>query len=282
MVKTNRGYVFASAVISAAGVALTLLSLSTEKWIHGQTRADELSPELSDVNYGLFQGNFKQFSTVNYQVLMTCSFKHNVCALLCGKDGDERRTLLDNLYEGNIDPSYSMSNCPVTTSVYYLPISGSHRTYSGSASSDMKFLNAGVWLCTVIFIILSISTGLFSAGLALYNTVANPIEFFLSVKSLFIYNGLACGFIILYLILWGAMYNIVIIHNVGLYYTLVGQMSSDKMVYLGYSYWINFGPLVAYTCSVGLLYYREYLNAKDPKQKNVILEDSADPNIYLY
>lgn len=45
--------------------------------------------------------------------------------------------------------------------------------------TSKHFINAGVWLSTLLFWILAIVAGLVSTTLALYNTVDNPTEFFL-------------------------------------------------------------------------------------------------------
>jgi len=57
------------------------------------------------------------------------------------------------------------------------------------------------------------------------------------VKSLFIYNATGFGCTLLSMILWGTMYNLLIFHNVAIYDTIVGSITSDKTVFLGYSYW---------------------------------------------
>lgn len=289
MATTNRVYVLAAFFFSTVGVVFNIVSLSTEQWVYAEAAWNDVNVSTTPnvINYGLFQGNYKRmpFSRI-YQVTMTCSFKNNVCAMICGKDGAGRSDNLDNLYNNKINKNYSYDDCAyVTTRTYYLtavyipPV----RAADDTNVAHNSFINAGVWLCTVIFLILGILLGLFAAILALYNTVTNPILYFLGVKSLFFYNGAASCCTLLYIILWGTMFNLTIFHNVGVYDTLANIVSSDKRAYLGYSYWISFISPVFYSSSIVILYYREYLNARDPKQQKVNLDaDSADPNLYLY
>lgn len=121
--------------------------------------------------------------------------------MLCGADSSARATLLDNLYNNNISTSYSMDNCPTVLKFTYnyksfenLPSSlrtdtvnyGIYKFQSGWFNiiililvTSKHFINAGVWLSTLLFLILAIVAGLVSTTLALYNTVDNPTEFFL-------------------------------------------------------------------------------------------------------
>lgn len=283
MATTNRTYILVAFLISGIAAVFNIASLATEQWVYGETAFWDSAGGSNTVHFGLFQGNYVRmpFST-NYQLTMTCSFQHNVCALLCGPS---RTSMLDNLYNNIIDPDYAYADCPTVlrTTSFFRSFEDTHiRASSDATVAKSDFMNAGVWLCTLIFLILAALIGLFASVLAMYNAVTNPIQYFLSVRSLFYYNAAAFCSTFMYIVLWGAMYHITIFHNVGIYDTLVNNISSDKRAFLGYSYWISFIPLALYPASIVVLYYREYLNAKDPQTKVTLDVDSADPNLYLY
>ncbi|XP_066145314.1 uncharacterized protein [Euwallacea fornicatus] len=288
MATTNRVFIVIAFVLSGIAALFNTVSLSTEKWI--TARASDVS-DLTDtnyINYGLFFGNYKMTypSAGTYEISITCNFKYNICAMLCGLDNNARAILLDDLYN-NKSSNNTDNYCP---GVYKYTFAFNLFQYqppylrgnSNTIAKD-KFINAGVWLSTLIFLSLAMLTGLVATVLALYNTVSNPTQYYLSVKSLFIYNAAALFFTVLYMALWGTNYILHIFHNVAIYDTLVGNLTSDKTAFLGYSYWFGLISLAFYVGSIGILYYREYLNERDPRNKIVSLEaDSADPNLYLY
>lgn len=100
-----------------------------------------------------------------------------------------------------------------------------------------QFINAGVWLSTIIFLIVSALFGLFAAGLSVWNVAANPVEAWFNIFGLYIYNGIACFSSLLVVLLWGGMFASTINNNVGILYTIIGTMDSHGMAALGYSYW---------------------------------------------
>ncbi|XP_030754573.1 clarin-3-like [Sitophilus oryzae] len=285
MATTNRIYILATFLVSSIALIFNIVSLSTEQWITGKlSDLTDTTQDFSYINYGLFRGNYRRYVSIraSYQVEMTCNFANNVCALLCS--ADSTADLLDALYNNNInendDPTGS---CISTTSSVFAIHPLTAKTLTTTTYVNRKnFINAGVWLSTIVCLVIAAIIGLLASVLALYNTISNPINFYLSVGSLYFYNGLALGFTLLYVILWGTMYNLTIFHNVALYDTLAEKMTSDKMAFLGYSYWISFIPMTFYGASIAVLFYREHLNAKDPKQKNIQIEDSADPSLFLF
>ncbi|KAL1498319.1 hypothetical protein ABEB36_009135 [Hypothenemus hampei] len=287
MATTNRKLIFLSCVLSAIAVLVNLVSLSTLQWITARCYSVDGVGETNLIHYGLFQGVYKRnfpVSTV-YELQMTCNFGSNVCALLCGLDQESRSDLLKNLFNNKIDTNYTMNGCPTISKYSYAlfyentPL----RVDSNTQISKENFINAGVWLSTLIFLILAILFGIVSSALAFFNTVSNPIEYFLSVHSLYYYNSIAFCCTVFYMILFGVVYHIRIFHNIAIYDTLVGSMTSDKTAELGYSYWISFAPLVLYVSSIASLYYRNYLIERDPKHEIVDLDaQGANPNLYLY
>lgn len=88
-----------------------------------------------------------------------------------------------------------------------------------------------------MFLSLAIVFGGFSTGLAIYNTVANPREIYLSIYGLYFYNSAALTSCVLAVTLWGVGHLFTTFHDVAIFYTLVGIMTSDKTANLGYSFW---------------------------------------------
>ncbi|KAF7282239.1 hypothetical protein GWI33_003037 [Rhynchophorus ferrugineus] len=288
MATTNRFYILVVSVISGVAAIFHVLSLSTEYWVSGRIFELHSDNPKSSINYGLFKGNYaRDLSTYEiYEVQMTCSFKNNICILLCGDEDYKKETLnkliSNNLRGADVDfifPCYSTSSYSQDFLVSKKNIKSSNNNYNNVQSK--YFINAAVWLCTVICLAIATFLGLTSSALSFYNIIGDGTQFYLSVGSLFFYNGLAFVFTLLYIIFWGTLYNLTIFHNVGLPDTLIGLMTSDRNAFLGYSYWISFIPLVLYGSNIGILYYRVYLNGKDSKYKTVYLEDPTNQNIYL-
>lgn len=104
-------------------------------------------------------------------------------------------------------------------------------------SANRKFIDYGIWVCTIIFLSLALVFGSVSCGLAIYNTVSNPIEIYLSIYSLYVYNAIAMCSSVMALTLWGVGHLFTTYHDVAVFYTLVGIMNSDGKASLGYSFW---------------------------------------------
>ncbi|KAJ8945139.1 hypothetical protein NQ318_001604 [Aromia moschata] len=287
MATVHRLLVFSTCFMSGIAALFGVVSLATEEWITTTSAMWVTLPITlpNTAKYGLFQGYYSQQGplVLTIQITMTCLMKENVCALLCGKDTDARYTLLKELYNNNNTADQDNGNCPtVQRSTSYQYNRESIWTYASEDSDDKQFINAGVWISTILFLVLSIALGMLSSALALWNTVSNPIEIYFSIFGLYIYNaaGLFCSTLVM--LLWGIMHVLITFHNVGIFYTLTGQMTSDKRAYLGYSYWLNLIPIGCYIYSIAILYVRQYKLSKDPKHQIVQREDRADPGIYLY
>ncbi|ENN79162.1 hypothetical protein YQE_04348, partial [Dendroctonus ponderosae] len=228
MATVNRVYILIAFILSAIASIFNFVSIGTEEWITGSSVWLNGTGDVNYVHYGLFQGTYKRivpFSTT-YQLTMTCSFKNNICALLCELDAEEREAILDSLISNTYDPNYAYANCAGISkftsglrSFESTPVRANSDTYVTSKS----FINAGVWLSTLLFVVLAALLGLWTSVLALINTVHNPYQYFLRM---------------------------------------------------------GITSLAHYAGSIAILYYREYLNERDPKQQKVTLQtDAADPMI---
>lgn len=99
------------------------------------------------------------------------------------------------------------------------------------------FINCGVWISTVLFLAISCVFGVVSTVLAIWNTVANPVETFLSTTGLFFYNCVACGFSLVSMLLWGIHFSMVLADSAGIHDTISEMGNSEGQGSLGYSYW---------------------------------------------
>ncbi|XP_028155681.1 clarin-3 [Diabrotica virgifera virgifera] len=288
MARIKRGFVFGASVVSGIGVLFTIISLATEQWVYSDQAQLAVNAStdryFSKIKYGLFQGTLRTGVTYNtVQISMTCIAKNNICAMLCAKNSTERFNILEDLYDNKGIHIQNDNECPMVASSTKLHNEFAVlRSTQASANKDRKFINFGVWISTIFFLSVSILFGLLAAGLSLYNTVSNPIQIYLSIYGIFIYNGIALGTVIIAVTVWGIFFQISIFHDIAIYYTLAGNMESDKTAVLGYSYWLNIVPIVLYIVSITLLAVREYMVSHDPKQKIVQREEAGDPVIYLY
>lgn len=73
--------------------------------------------------------------------------------------------------------------------------------------------------------------------LTLWNSTTNPINPYLSIFGIHIYNGVAVIATLITLALWGALFGETLVKNVSMEITLSGEMTSDGLANLGFSYW---------------------------------------------
>nr|CAI5847040.1 unnamed protein product [Callosobruchus analis] len=239
MVKAKRRYLFGTGIVSGLAVTMVILCLSTEQWVVTDSAKWTISADESTsiIRYGLFQGIFQQTLSTNaiLQISMTCLFKENICAMLCGPD---TKTLLQKLYDNDPNAAQDDGNCAAVrgTAVYHSkPMRPG--LFTGQNDNKKQFMNAGVWLSTILFLVIAIAFGSIATMLGFYNTVSNPVQWWFGIRGLYMYNSVAIGAIIIAMCLWGAMYNMIMLHDIGVFYTLKGQLDSDKKAFLGFSYW---------------------------------------------
>ncbi|XP_044271067.1 clarin-3-like [Tribolium madens] len=291
MVKTKREYIFATCFFSGAAAIISFVSLGTQEWItspavvSSSASAAGLQSENENdyLKFGLFSGTFTQ-STAQpavYELTTVCLFDLNICALLCGSNMENS---LERLYKG--ETNITALDCPriaTTTDKLYSRIPDTFKLFVfQSSDKDRTFINAGVWLCTIIFLIISGMAGIVSAVLALWNIVSNPYQNYLSIFGLYIYNAVAFFSVLISIVLWGAMFSQSLqANNLPTAKTFTDVFTTEELSSLGYSYWINLASLACYIISMSLLYVRNWLISKEPAV-NVHIEENADPVIMLY
>ncbi|XP_023029139.2 uncharacterized protein [Leptinotarsa decemlineata] len=285
MVTLKRVYVFATCIISGIAGLFTIISLATEEWIVTDSAIWIGDPDVPNkIKYGLFEGTFTKRlpTTITLQISMTCLMKENVCAVLCAGSSDARYELLRRINDGTETSPDDDINCPAVSLVNSVPRRFSTRLHNNSTDTK-KFINCGVWVSTIFFLVLSLFFGLISSAMSMYNVVTNPVQVFLSITGLYIYNGIAMGCCLMAMVLWGIMHIIITYHNIAIRPTLLGMMTSDKRASLGYSYWINIISVAFYFGSICILYTRQMILSKDPGYKIEKQVENASPDgLYLY
>jgi len=263
MVKTKAAYILATAFLSGIAAVLSFVSLGTEQWVVGEGKFHFADNEpLSEIHYGLFGGTYlrKVAGPVNFEITPTCLLSENACAYLCREHKEAREDELKKVIDGNCE-SFT---CPyyVRRTNYIEPLAqGNCRT----PEDKREYINAGLYISTIVFLCISGIFGIIAAVLSVWNTAANPVEVYLSIYGLYIYNGIACVSCMLTLVLWGAMFGSTLVNNVGILETIQGQM--DSTANLGYSYWLNLPSFLLYFTSIGILFVRQHLISQEPEIK---------------
>lgn len=92
-------------------------------------------------------------------------------------------------------------------------------------------------MSTIFFLVLSALFSVISTVLSLWNAVDNPVNAYFNILGLYIYNGIAACSALIVTILWGAQFGGSLVKNIGIMETINGDMMSDGLANLGFSYW---------------------------------------------
>ncbi|XP_044754729.1 uncharacterized protein LOC123313783 [Coccinella septempunctata] len=286
MVQFKRSLVLSTCFLSGAASIISFVSLFTQGWVYFDGRFSSQSDKsITTFNYGLFGGTYYQGygALMAADISMTCSYSKNACAVLCAESSDKESELLDELYDGTLH-TWNVLKCAHTRSLTELreretKVRMALQVFYES-EDDRVFINAYAYLFTMIFLIISCLIGLICAVLSVWNTAANPVEVYFNIFGLYIYNGLAFGSLLIAVIIWGVMFCSTLADHPSFILSILGQLVADS-VSLGWSYWINMISLLLYASSIGLLYLRSVLLAREPQLKGEI-EDNAPAGILLF
>ena len=177
MATTLRIHIILTFIFACAAVAVIVTSFATPSWIEATITAAEVSssPWQNDVNYGLFSGQISgtRGISVNSELTMSCDMSANVCIMSCQTDETKRQEEMQSItHNGN------RSGCPFSNQE------------SGSCNGECTdFINAGVWVSSVLFLALALLGAVLSAVFAVVNATVSPVEPVLSVPGLYIWNG---------------------------------------------------------------------------------------------
>ncbi|XP_055691748.1 clarin-3-like [Lutzomyia longipalpis] len=267
MTKTRWIFLFATFVISCGSLIMLIVATTTTQWVNGRavstSGGGSTTTASLDAHYGLFGGS-QDLHILNvishYDLTMTCSFGDNICGLSCQRTPEARLDEITKILNG-VTPS----ECPISSA----------RSNNGGllvdtrqqdVPSNEQFINAGLWLSSVVFLCITIFFALLCTVQSLTNILSNPIWSIFSVYGLYIWNGLAIAFAILTLILWGSLFATSIQYNIAVRHTLTVNsiLKSEGLASLGFSYWILFGPILLHSINIGLLLWRKWLIEREP------------------
>ncbi|KAF5284308.1 hypothetical protein FQA39_LY04601 [Lamprigera yunnana] len=247
--------------VSGIALVFSIISLGTDQWVLAEGKF-ETNDGPSKINYGLFSGTYKQNlgGIFYYEIYATCLGSKNVCAYLCTSTKEERKKELQALYN-NVPTPFRCPNVPRANQFQIQP------EMKNVKQDNRTFLNFGLHLSTMIFLVISAFSGLVATVLSIWNTAGNPIITIFSIYGVFACNIIALVFSTLTLIMWGTLFAAYIIHNVGIYYTITGDLQMYGSTTLGYSYWLNIPSTCLYGTSIILLYLRQYFINQEPQIK---------------
>ncbi|XP_058840204.1 uncharacterized protein LOC131695725 [Topomyia yanbarensis] len=278
MAKTKWNLLFATFVLSCLSLATLIVSLCTPYWVVSEAYELRASKN-SEVQYGLFTGSVKRtvlLSPVFFDLTVICLYEQNACVYSCQKEEQKRESeLLDMMY-GRTPPE-----CPPVISRATPTTSTSNVSGTSKAASKDDFINAGLWLTTVIFLGIATAFAGAAVSFSIINVLFNPVEPIFSVFGLYIWNGVVMGATLMTMVLWGALYGSQLSDNIGITDTLtpVAPYSSAGLASLGTSYWILFLPMLFHGANIGLLLWRQYTINREPPPTTIDLDKSDLPSL---
>lgn len=280
MAKTKWNILFAAFVLSCLSLATLIVAFCTPYWIISEA-SERTAYKNSDIQYGLFAGSVTQnflVSPVSYDLTVICLYEHNVCMYSCQKEEAKRESEALALLDGK-----KPEECPISSAKIHQSTNQVKAITSGRAASKEDFINAGLWLTTVIFLGIATAFAGASASFAIINVLFNPVEPVFSVFGLYIWNGIVIGATVLTMIMWGALYGSHLSENIAITDTLTPEApySSADLASLGASFWVLFIPILLHGSNVGLLLWRQYEINKEPPPTTIDV-DKSDLTIIMY
>lgn len=282
MAKTKWNLLFITFVLSCLSLATLIVSLCTPYWVVSEAYESRASKN-SEIQYGLFTGSLTRnvlLSPSFYDLTVICLYEHNACVYSCQKEESKRESELLDMMNGQ-----TPAECPlVTTKISSLTRStGVAKSISSKVASKDEFINAGLWVTTVIFLGIATAFSGASVSFSIINVLFNPVEPIFSVFGLYIWNGIVIGATLMTMIIWGALFGSQLSSNIAITDTLTPEApySSIGLAALGASYWILFLPMVFHGANIGLLLWRQYEINKEPPPTTIDV-DKSDLTIIMY
>lgn len=271
MATTRRRFIIATFIVACAAVAVIITSFATSLWVEATlTKPNDAAFSTSlTINYGLFVGHIdgKMLSSISAELTMSCLMSENVCLMSCQTDDATQEFELIALLSG-----IESIHCPFLE----------ESTNISEDSYDQKFINAGIWVSTLLFLALSLLAAVLAAVFAVINSAMNPVEPIVGVFGLYVWNGIAAGCTLIVMILWGAMFAITLTDNVAYSQTISGEYTSQGQASLGVSYWLLLISLFLHIVNLSLLGIRQYLLSREPPTPTVKMDENTDGIIFLY
>uniref|UniRef100_A0A1L8D7D5 Uncharacterized protein n=1 Tax=Nyssomyia neivai TaxID=330878 RepID=A0A1L8D7D5_9DIPT len=199
MTKTRWIFLFATFVISCGSLIMLIVATTTTEWVKGRAESTAVGTTAAlDAHYGLFSGSQILYILnveSHYDLAMTCSFGDNICGMSCQRTPEARIDEITKIFNGQ-----TPSECPISSARSNkgeLELN----TRQQDTPSKKQFINAGLWLTTILFLGTTIILTFLCTVQSLANILSNPVWSIFSVYGLYIWNGMAIGFTVLTLIL---------------------------------------------------------------------------------
>lgn len=192
----------------------------------------------------------------------------NSCVYSCQTDNELQKEELQFLLNGETPKA-----CPI--SVGKMPkFLTDIKQHQSESSNSKEFLNSALWICSVIFLALAITSAVISVFLALINISFNPPQTILSVFGLHIWNAVTIALIVITMSLYISLCGVSIYKNISIPDTLkdVGHYTSNGLASLGWSYWILIVPMFLQAACSGVLMYRQKLIDRAPPEAVITVE----------
>ncbi|KAK3597743.1 hypothetical protein CHS0354_006098 [Potamilus streckersoni] len=224
-----------------ASVVLISAALATHFWVTSspekKTSNNGTIGFENSVNFGLFKGH----KTINFgigtrdsDIEVVCVAADAVCAWL--SEGDVY------LYK--------------TGDVLIKTLLEVHKNTTGELY-EVGLFSYGQWITTIMMAALGIAFGLISVGFAIFNAVGKPIETITGPMGLYLWNGLACFFTILAMVLYLVLFFTTYKKNF-LNYDEWKQLRVEGTTNLGYSFFFVVIAMVLYLINIIILFLSGY------------------------
>ncbi|XP_055616921.1 uncharacterized protein LOC129762557 [Toxorhynchites rutilus septentrionalis] len=281
MAKTKWNLLFATFVLSGLSLATLIVSFCTQHWVVSEA-SEVTAYRNSEIHYGLFAGSLTRnvlATPVGLDLTVICMYEYNACVYSCQKDEAKREIELQDMMNGR-----KPAECPITSSHLQSKIIPSSVRYaSPRAASKDAFIDASLWLTTVILLGIATAFAGASGSFSIINVMFNPVEPIFSVFGLYIWNAIVIISTLLTMIIWGALFGSSLVKNIAITDTLTPEApySSTGLAALGASYWLLFLPMLFHAVNTGLLLWRQYLINREPPPTTIDV-DRSDLTIIMY
>ncbi|XP_058454159.1 uncharacterized protein LOC131432079 [Malaya genurostris] len=220
MAKTKWNILFATFVLSCLSLAALIVSLCTPYWVVSEAYQSQASRN-SDIHYGLFGGSVTRkilLSPAYYDLTVICLYEENVCVYSCQKKEQLRESELLDMLNGRKPPE-----CPLSSSRAESSTSSRNIASDSKVTSKSDFINAGMWLTTVIFLGTATAFAGAASSFSIINVLFNPIEPVFSMFGLYIWNGIVIGASLMSMIIWGILFGSQLSENISITDTLTPE-----------------------------------------------------------
>ncbi|XP_026753192.1 uncharacterized protein LOC113513400 [Galleria mellonella] len=268
MAVTRRGYIFSAFLLSVLSILLIIVAIASDSWI--VSRASEVGQELdSHLRYGLFTGLWQDYTLITpvmSTLHMTCVPGKNACAQSCKTTREARLTEVEALADG-YRPMVTCTSVTLVNTEDPLP--------------TPPVISFVFYLFLLLVVILQMLFAIFSAGLAIINSIKNPTEPVFSLLGCLWFNLVTVGLGIVALMMFGIYWATSGLQE-HLAFSFIALGSYRLSPSLGYSYWLLIVAVVASLLNIGLLLLREYMLERDPPPPTLKIENHSDGTIFLY